>query len=501
MVGLSAETSTSATMQLDLETAIATALENNLGLSAQRYEPANAEDSLVSAEAAFDPSIFSNVSLGERQSAARSTTLDSAVPTSESRRAAAGISKQLESGASLTVDSGINRQTTNNNAARNPDYSTDIGFNIRQPLMKDAWASVNLAPIARAKAQLNQSLYRLRSDILDVVSNTEIAYWNLAFTQADRALVESSIELAENLFTENTERERLGYVTPLEVLQAQAEVFNQEENRIRADRAIDDAMDQLRQLMGTASFLDLDFAMIEVAALPDLETDLPVLDEVVRTSLANDSDAAAQELQIEVQRINRLLAEDETKPDLDLTAGLTYSGRDTDGFDAYRGAYEANGYGWDIGLEVRLPWGMRDAKARLRQADRNLERAQFELYAIKQQKALAARTAWRSLDAGIKRVEVTRKSLDVNEQSFEQERARYGSGLSAYRSVLEAQRDFDRARRNYLSAIIETVRARVRLGRIDGSVLERNGYTWSVLDTLAEAPDVAEHPLSPKIPN
>lgn len=498
LASLSADTSDEVQpQQLDLETAIQTALENNLGLSAQRYGPANAQDALIAAESAFDPIFFGNTSLSERQSPARSSALDDFVlPTSENRALGTGVSKRLSTGANVTIDTGISRQTTNNNAARNPDYSSDVGFRVQQPLLKDAWSTVNLAPIARAKAQADQSLYQLRSDILDLMSETEIAYWNLAYAQADRDLVESSIELANNLLEENKERERLGYVTPLEVLQAQTEVFNQEENRIRADRVIEEAMDQLRDLMGKQSFFDSLTPTLEVSALPTISTEVPELDAIVRASVANDADAAAQELQIEVQRINRLLAQDETRPDLNLNAGLNYSGRDTDGRESYRGAYQANGYGWNVGLEVSIPWGLRDAKARLRQAKRGLEREELELYALKQQKALAARTAWRSLSTGVKRVEVTRKALELNEQTFEQERARYGSGLSAYRRVLEAQRDFDRARRNYLSAIIETLRARVRLGRIDGSILERNGYSWSLLDKYVQEPDLVKHPLA-----
>ena len=348
-----------------------------------------------------------------------------------------------------------------------------------------------------------RSRLELRSDSARNVTPqvTEIAYWNLAFARADRALAASSIELAESLLEENRERERLGLVTPLEVLQAETELTSQLEDLIQAERAIEDAEDQLRRLMGGTSFTESIDQPLFVAELPAELPELRPLPAVVTDSVTNDADAEAQERSIEVQRINRVLARDDTRPNLDLIGGLAYSGRDTAGDEAFRGAVEASGYDWTIGLELRFPWGFREAEARLRQADRSLEREKIRLYDIKQEKALAARSAWRAVNAGKKRIEVTRKALDLNEENFEQERARFNSGIIAYRRVLEAQRDLDDARSNHLAAIIEGLRAYVRLSRVDGSILARNGFSWEGVDRLAAPPELQNHPLLDGIEN
>ena len=334
-------------VELPLRTAIASALEHNLGLRIAAYQPANALDSVEIEEAQFDPSLFGNVSLQERQSAAISGTQDTRVAESENRRAGAGVEKRFATGATATVDSSINRNASNsgsfNPSARNPDSSADVGISIRQPLLKDGWSTVNLAPLARAKVNAERSLFELRSDVLDLVLSTEIAYWNLAYTRADRALTASSLELAANLLEENIERERLGMVTPLEVLQAEAEVLNQQEAIIQAERAIEDAEDALRRAMGQTNFIEIIIDRIKVAVLPVAIEPLRPMNAVVLDTVRSDVDAQAQERRIEVERINRILAQDETRPDLDLTAGVTYLGRDQDGETAYRGAYRADG--------------------------------------------------------------------------------------------------------------------------------------------------------------
>ncbi len=487
---------------LSLNKAIKDALANNLELIIQRYAPADALDDIIREKAVFDTTLFGTASLSERQAAASSSSLDSAsIPESETRRARIGAEKRISTGANITIESDLTRSSSNNNAVRNPDYGSGIGISIRQPLLKDAWARVNLAPIARAKTSAEQSLFVLRSNILDVIADTEIAYWNLAYAQAERTLIASSIELAETLLEENRERKRLGIVTPLEVLQAETELVNQQEDIIQAERAIEDAKDALRRIMGNTSFLNPLLEDITVAKLPESIAPLRDIQTVIAETIRTDADAAASERALEVARINAMLAEDETRLDLDLIAGLDYSGRDQDGETAYRGALNADGYNWNLGMELRLPWGHRDAHARTRQAQRGIERATVRLYDIKQQKAFAARNAWRAVNTGLKRIEVTRQALRLNQESFEQERARYGSGIVAYRRVLEAQRDFDRAKSNYLSAIIDTLRANVRLSRVDGTILARNNYDWQLADTLSTEPEIESHPLSASILN
>ena len=487
--------------ELPLRAAIASALEHNLDLRIATYAPVNALDSVAIEEARFDPSLFASTSLQERKSAARSSALDDdVIPKSDNRRVRAGIDRRFSTGATLTLDSSTTRSYSNNNAARNPDYGSDVGLVIRQPLLKDAWSTVNLAPLARAKVTAERSLFELRSEVLDLVLNTEIAYWNLAYTRADKALIASSLALAENLLEENGERERLGLVTSLEVLQAEAEFLNQQEAIIQADRAIEDARDVLRHAMGQTDFMQTISGDILVTSLPDRMEPLRPIGEVVKDTVLSGVDAKVQERRVEVERINRILAQDKTRPNLDLTAGVTYLGRDQDGNTAYRGAYNADGHDWTLGLEVRMPWGFRDARARARQAERSLESATLQLYNIKQEKALAARKAWRSASAGFKRIEVTRASVVLNEEAFEQERARYGSGLVPYRSLLEAQRDYDRSKSNYLQSIIETLRAKVRLSRVDGTLLARNGLDWNAVEpyTQLTAPTVDLDSVSAK---
>jgi outer membrane protein len=464
---------------LDLDSFLIEALGHNIGLRIERINSLNAIDAVEVERAAFDPRFQSNYNYVEREAAAASSTLDTApIPRSESRQLSVGADKRFSAGTAFSINSNINRVTSNNNAARNPDYAADIGFGIRQPLMRGAWQTVNLAPIARAKIGGEQAVDRLMDAILEVLSSAEIAYWNLAYARARRDFFASSLLLAKSILEESQVRQELGLATQLEILQADAEVVSREEELILAELQIEDSLDRLIRVAGSNFDQALWTGDLQIAALPEPINE-PLSIEAVSVK-ANQADmrVRAQERQVEIQRLNRLLAADQARPDLDLTLGLRYLGRDDSGWSSYRGSWSGDGYNLNAGIQVSLPWGFREARARERQAGRNLEREEWVLADLRMERTLLVRDVWRQLSSGLKRIEVTKAAVNLNEQSFEQARARFASGAVAYRLVLEAQRDLDQSRLRYLAAVIETLRAEVRLARLDGSILERNGFEW-----------------------
>jgi outer membrane protein TolC len=464
---------------LDLDSLLRKALEHNIGLRIERINPFNAVDGVEVERATFDPRLQANYDYVEREAAAASSTLDTAtIPRSDGRQFTIGADKRFSTGTVLSVNSSINRTTSNNNAARNPDFASDVGFGFRQPLMRGAWQTVNLAPLARAKIGGEQAVDQLMEAILDVLSTAETAYWNLAYAQARYDFFASSFELAKSILEENKVRQELGLATQLEVLQADAEVVSREEDLILAEREIEDSLDRLIRVAGSEFDESIWLSDIRIASLPEPNVEPASMEVVGMRAAQADMRARAQERQIEIQRLNRLLAADQTRPELDLTFGVRYLGRDDNGSASYRGAWSGDGYNLNAGIQVSMPWGFREARARERQAGRNVEREEWVLADLRRERTLLVRDTWRQLNSGLKRIEVTKAAVYLNEEGFEQARARFASGAVAYRRVLEAQRDLDQARLRYLGAVIETLRAEVRLARLDGSLLERNGFEW-----------------------
>ena len=482
-----AEQALDAPRELSLREAVNRALEQNLGLIVERYQPGLFEDEITVAQSQFDPSIRIRSNANEELSPLASSTLEGAAqPESDFRRFSVVVDKKISTGGTVELITSMNRSETNSTFATiNPDYFSEIAISLEQPLLNGAGRKVNLAPIARAKAAHSQSLLELRRRAFNVLANIEINYWNVAYAVARKALQESSIEVAEQLLEETEEKERLGLATQVDVLQASANLASRREAVILASQAIDDAVDRLYSSMGELRTRN---PALDVYPLPESEITVPDFDLTYKKARELDLDMQIQKEVINQREIDVTVARNNKLPDLDLTVSGGYLGRDTDGSSSYGNAFDGDGYAWSAGLEFNVPWGNREDRTRHRQTKRILEREEVRLDDIEQDMLRSLRSAWRAVAAGKERLEANQFSVEVNEERFDKERAQLEAGISTFRVVLEAQEDLDEARLRHLDARIDSIRAVVQLTRLDGTILERNGFIWQDLDRLTETP-------------
>ncbi len=483
---------------ITLQSAIDQALQANLGLSVSRYDPFIARDNLTVAEAEFDPRLSSSLRANERTSPLAATNLETAVgntkPFSTSQVLRLEAQQKVATGATIGLGTSINRATSNSSRNLiNPDITSEIALNVRQPLLRGAGSEVNLAQIAKGRLAVAQSELQVRREVLDVIADAEISYWNLATALARKELRISNLALASKLLEENRERERLGLATRLEVLQAEANVAAQTEQIILAEESIENAQDVLRVILGVIPMGDEPY--LEVEALPTTTPELPDFQDALRASLAQDMDTQIQYEIIEQRKVDRMVARDNTRPSLDVVAGAGVLGRSDLFGSSYRSSVEAEGHFWSAGLELSFPWGMRADKARYRTSERTVQRETTRLASIQQILLQRLRSAWRAVAAGRERTSTTQASLALNEESFARQLARYDAGASSFRDVLEAQRDLDQARLSHLEATSDLVRAKVQLTRLDGSLLQRHNFTWEEVDALTSPPPITATPL------
>jgi len=481
---------------ITLRESIDLALEKNLGLNIVRFRPGFAQDQLTIAESGFDPTIGASLRANENADPPATTLagVNNGRAINAGQRFNLGVNKRLSAGTEVGVSTTINRRTTNSSfALLNPDYSSRLGLEVRQPLLAGFGEAVNLAGIAQARIGIRRSRLEVRREVLDLVAEVEVNYWNLAAARQRQALFGSNLRLARSLLEENIARRDAGLATPLDVLQAEASLAARSEELILAQEAADNAEDALRATLGILYSETTQPLVVE--RLPEVLPELPPFRESVRGALASDMESQIQLEFIEQLKIDRRVANNETLPDLDVVGGVGISGREGDGIRAYESAFEARGYDWNVGVELSLPWGQRAENARLRSSVRNIYRAESQLAEIQQELLRRLRLAWRSIASGRERLATTETSLRLNRESFEQERARYEVGLSDFRNVLEAQRDFDSAKLRHLAALFDLRQAVVLLARLDGRLLARHGFSWDEVDAETQT---APNPVQPR---
>lgn len=492
---------------LSLREALDRALHNNLGLSVERFALAIAEQRVVEAEGVFTPVISLSATHAENLNPPSNNILDdigdgSLLTGSEAlqietvnRRYAVAATKPFSTGTEISVEAGLNRTTSNSpNLRSGQESNADFGVSVRQPLMQGAWQAVNLAPLAQARANRSGAEFGLRQDILDLLRATENAYWELSAARQRRELRQTSVDLAERLLEETLERERLGLATRVDILQARSSLASQQETLIIAEQSIADAEDVLRVQIGTMADEFMTSDALEVAALPMIPEEERAFTEVWAQTRGASLDLRVQETVIEAQEVDVRQQRNAVQPRLDFTISGGYRGRAPEVRGSLSSLERGDGYVWSTGLELSIPWGFQEERARRQQAELRLRQEERRIDAISSNLLRETRQAYRALQTSRQRLEAAEAALALQEESFEQERARYTHGLVTFRDVLEAQNDLDEARLSRLEAELARVQASVALARLDGTLLPRHGYSWEAIPVTPGRPVVLPSP-------
>lgn len=480
-----------------LSAAIDQALARNLGLAVTRLDASRSLDGVDQAEAAFDPVFgWSNRLSGGK------TALDRQLgnPAAQDFSSDVSLSRKFSWGGTLTLGTGMSRLWSDggdvNSTASRFDLGTSLSYT--QPLLAGAGRAVNLSALIAAKEGATRSRLALRAAALDLIRDTEVAYWSLAGARTLVSLRETSLRSAESLLEQVQTKRRLGDATALEELQAAAEVANQKVAVLNAQQAVDGAEMRLRRTLGRGDAADIEQAVL-VEAIPQATVDAPEpFAPWIRKAASFDFDTAIQLSALTQANSALEAARQNDAPQLDLTlSGANYGPSVAGLHQAYDGLRDAAGWSNSISLTYRLPLGSRESEAALRSAARARRQAELRLADVRQSLVFNARATWRDLEAARARVDSATSALALQRQSYEGERARYAAGQSDILRVLQAQAALDASQLNWIQSLLDARSASARVARLDGSLLARHGFTLESAEAKVAGGLSPEDPLPP----
>lgn len=458
-------TSVPAGPELTLEQCIARALQRNFDLEIGRYAPEIAKDSIEVAKGGYQPELSVSGATGA-----------SAVPGSTSKTSdlRVGVDQRLYTGTTLSASSRIDRSSSDPAfSTLNPAYDADLTLSVRQSLLRGFGTAVNRAGINRAKIGLARANLDFKATALDVIQDTENAYYNLAFAREQLAVRNFSYALANKLYDEADIRLRTGVATNLDVLQAEVGVANARRNVILAEQSVKDRQDALLALIGQFE-LDTTLGTVRFAEVSEAT---PVFASSYVMAKQNQPDYLSSQAAIEQIKLDLLVARNAAKPDLTVGAALGLSGTNGSGSDAFSDALDRQNHSWQVDFAFNYPWGLTSDRARYRQSLATLNREQVRLKQIEQNIELQVRSAVRSVETNLESVKIATLAARLSERQYELEKARFDAGLSTSRRVLEAQDDLEAARVNELQAKVTLHTAIAGLHRVEGSSLQRYAIT------------------------
>lgn len=469
---------------LRIEDARAAALENNLQLKVDLYEPTIAAQGLNVEQARFESAFRLDASY---------STFDS--PTASQLSGAQGNTLNitpslvipLHTGGTLTFAVPTSRGETDNTfSTLNPSYSSDFTFAFSQPLLRGAGIDANAVGIRLAFYGLQQTAARTKLNVIRLLADVDRAYWELFAARQTLEVRLAEFELAQAQLERARRRVRAGDAADVEILRAESNVADVLQSIIFAENRVRDTQRSLKRIMNVPGLAMDGVTRLDPQTQPTAFRFVADGHQLAEEALARRMELLEQELQIAAQTAQVLSARNAALPLVALDYRYNVNGLG----DSYGNSFGQLG-DWDfedhtVGMSVEVPIGNEGARSALRQALlRRLQAlASYEDRVL--QVRLEVLTAADALDTLWQAIVAARRRVALNQRLYEAEVRQFEVGLRTSTEVREAQIRLANARVDEISVVSDYQIARVDLAYATGSVLAASGVVWEP----AEAPTV-----------
>ena len=484
-------------MPISLQTAITTAVRNNLGIQLARLQPAINEADVIAAQAVFDALFVSNVDLTKTDEPAtvpilRGIQLGTPFSASEDFRYETAVRKRFTTGGEASISTDLTRfRNLAPGIALSPDpaYTGAIRLGLTQPLLRGFGSKVNTSTIRLAQNAEQRAIHELRADLMQLVADVDGAYWDLVFAWQNLAtqqwLLEVGLEVRDVL-----SRRRDFDVTPAEESDAVARVEQRKANVIKARRAIRGASDTLKVFMNDAQLTVGSEALLLTI---DQMVQSPIhynLRQSIMTAVSSRPELQLAALGIKDAEIRQYFADNARLPLLNLSAQMAYLGLDQDASGAYDDLLEGNFIDYVLGFEFQWPLGNRAAEAEYRKARLQRSAAVITYQQAVQNVVLQVKASLRDVIANYELIQATRSFRVAQAENLRtflvQEDLR---GLTPERLNLKFQRQetLAAAQQEEIRSLVQYSKSVAALYRAMGVILAMNHIELEITDDGSSA--------------
>jgi outer membrane protein len=482
-----------------LKDAILAALEKNPDIEIARHNVRLSQFDVLAAQGVYDAITYSTLNYNSQKTpnVSRFSGSSQNFLQNDALGYNIGYSKQVErTGGNYQINFN-NSRVTSNTASLATSYNPALTATLTQPLMKNFNVDANRHLIQIAKKKLDLSDAQFRQQVIQIITNVQEAYWNLAFAIRSEEIQRDALKLAEKQLENNQEQLKVGTLARLDVINAAAQVENVRQQVFQAMQTVALAADALKTLTVEGPADDLWSANIVPVESFELKPLMLPLPDALKLALANRPEVRQFALQKEMNEIDVNFFRNQTKPQVDLTAsyGLVGVGGAVASFPDQNGVLQpANvapafigGYGaalgnlfnnsfptWRVGLNISLPLRNRTAQANLGSALENGRQVDTQLRKQLQTIESDVRAAYHAVEAAKLRYGAARAAREYAEQQLTGEQEKFSAGLSTTFLVLTRQNDLSQARGAEIQALTDYNKAIAALQSAISTTLTEN---------------------------
>ena len=463
-------------LSLKIDECRALALENNLDLKSQLFNPIIAEENISEAEAYFEPLFFSNFSFAKTDTPT-SLTLDAS--QSEYFYNNPGLRIPLRTGGEITLSTPFSRVETDNEfSTLNPSYESDLSLSINQPLLRGGGVRRNTHAIRVARYGSWIARARTKLEVIRVLAAVDRVYWRLFAARQELRVRKQEYDLATAQLASAQRMVRAGQAAEIEILRAEDAAAQRFEAIILAENAARDRERDMKRILNKKG-LGMETATIIISATEPNPVHYQLdTKRLMEYALQNRMELLELELQI---ASNESLIDYEyngTLPLLSVNYTYNINGLGPEADDAYDLMLRNRFADQRVGLVLQIPIGNESAKSRWRRA---LWQRRQRLASKRQREALIKQEVLNTADqmeANWQRVVASRKSTFLAERTMKAEQRQFELGLQISTEVLDAQARFANAQSAEIRALTEYQIAQVDLAYATGSLLGAAQIYW-----------------------
>jgi outer membrane protein len=463
--------------QLSADEAVRLALEQNLGIQIQRFNPQIQDVAISQAKAFWAPSLTSSLTNNSQNSPPTSIFSGGQTKVVDSRFTTLfGVSQVLPTGANYSFAWNSYRATSTNIFNNfDPLLSSNLSFSASQPLLKNFKIDSVRQQLETTKKDRESADLQLESTVALTTRNVKNAYFDLAFQIDNLKAQQQSLDLAKRLLADNEKRVQIGTMAPIDIVEAQSEVARNEEAVIVAESGIGQAEDRLRALIFNPSSPDFWDVRIEPTDTVPYNTQAVDVATAVRHALDRRTDVRSAHTSLSRSEISIKFFHNQTLPEINAQASyasnavggtvlspltsfpvgglIDRSIISERGFGSVLGDVFSSAFpAWTYGVSVTYPLGTSPAQANLARAKLQFSQATTEMRNLELQVATEVRDAARQVVTNGKRVDSARAARELASRRLEAEEKKFAAGIQISFFVFQAQRDLAQARTNEIRA-------------------------------------------------
>ena len=491
------------TIALSLNDAIKRALQNNNDIEVARDDVRFAETQLRSLEGVYDP-IFSITPQYDKRITPQTSIFSGATSTGTTSQTvytlSPAINKAFSTGGGQYQLSFANTKTITNatSSTLNPIYASNLSLSFTQPLWRNRSIDNNRHQIRVQKKRLEQSDADFRQRTIDVISQVQGAYWDLAFALRDQQIQLANLNLTRENLRVVEAQISVGVVAPLQRAEVLTEMATRESALLTATQTVSTAENVLKQLLLKDSTSPEWSAQITPTDTPTVDVTPVDLNGAITEARKNRPDLQRLRIQREINDLDVQFFKNQTKPQVDLqttlaTTGLAGARCVPDPSvgktcpTATPPADLVGGYGQDlnnlfgfstrnvsVGVAIQIPFRNQTAKANLAGARIQREQLEASMRSQEQVAEVDVRNSAQAVESARLRVVTARTARENAEVQLQGEQRLYAVGRSTTFLLFQRENALANARDQELRAETDYNKARSSLQRATSTTLRAN---------------------------